>query len=119
MLGRASERRRGRRRHRTLVALRRRWPGALTAWVVYGVVLAPLSGILPFGRLRGAGIVHLRGVHRMGGGRRRRRGAGLAVPGARAFELVRLDLVAAGALVTVLLGWSVLSWSQAEVWRAE
>ena len=33
--------------------LRRRWPGALTAWIVYGVVLAPLSGILPFGRLRG------------------------------------------------------------------
>src|SRR5262249_51241298 len=36
-----------------VVSVRRRWPGALTAWIVYLILIAPLSGILPFGRLRG------------------------------------------------------------------
>ena len=37
-----------------LVAMRRRWPGALAAWIAYLILLGPMSGILPFGRLRGA-----------------------------------------------------------------
>ena len=36
-----------------LVATRRRWPGALAAWVAYLILIGPTSGIVPFGRLRG------------------------------------------------------------------
>jgi hypothetical protein len=101
----------------TLVALRRRWPGALTAWVVYLVVIAPLSGVLPFGRLRGvadrytyAACVAWAVV-----------AGGAAVLGWRAWERGRVSRVWAGfvgsAVVLVLLGWSVLSWNQAKVWR--
>ncbi len=101
----------------TLVALRRRWPGALTAWVVYGVVLAPLSGILPFGRLRGVGDRYTYaaciGWAVVAGG--------AAALGWRAVQRGRLDRVWAGAIVTatiaILLGWSVLSWHQSRVWR--
>ncbi len=37
-----------------LFAMRRRWPGALAAWIAYLILLGPMSGIVPFGRLRGA-----------------------------------------------------------------
>jgi tetratricopeptide (TPR) repeat protein len=101
----------------TLVALRRRWPGALTAWIVYGVVLAPLSGILPFGRLRGVGDRYTYaaciGWAVVAGG--------AAALGWRAVQRGRLDRVRAGAIVTatiaLLLGWSVLSWNQSKIWR--
>jgi hypothetical protein len=101
----------------TLVLLRRRWPGALTAWVVYGVVLAPLSGILPFGRLRGVGDRYTYaaciGWAVVAGG--------AAALGWRAAQRGRLDRVWSGALVTltiaILLGWSVLSWHQSKIWR--
>jgi hypothetical protein len=100
-----------------LLALRRRWPGALTAWVVYAVVLAPLSGILPFGRLRGVGdrytYVACIGWAVVAGG--------IAVLGWRAARSGRVDRVWAGAAVTatlaILLGWSVLSWHQSKIWR--
>ena len=36
-----------------LIATRRRWPGALAAWVAYLILIGPMSGIVPFGRLRG------------------------------------------------------------------
>jgi Flp pilus assembly protein TadD len=100
-----------------LTVLRRRWPGALTAWIVYGVMIAPLSGILPFGRLRGvadrytyvacigwaivAGGAAAMGWRRVRGGDLKRAWAGAA----------------AVAVVGILIGWSVLSWQQAKVWR--
>jgi hypothetical protein len=100
-----------------LVAGRRRWPGALTAWVVYLVILAPLSGILPFGRLRGvadrytyAACISWAVV-----------AGGAAVLGWRAFRRGRVSRVRAAAvgagIVVVLIGWSVLSWQQSRIWR--
>jgi Tfp pilus assembly protein PilF len=99
-----------------LVALRRRWPGVLTAWVVYGIVLAPLSGILPFGRLRGVGdrytYLACVGWAMVAGG--------AAVLGWRALQRRRSRVwtgFAVTASLAVLLGWSVLSWQQCKIWR--
>ena len=100
-----------------LVALRRRWPGALTAWVVYLVVLAPVSGILPFGRLRGVADRYTYaaciGWAVVAGG--------TVVLGWRALRVGRISRLRAGAVamgaVVVLLAWSALSWQQSKVWR--
>jgi Tfp pilus assembly protein PilF len=100
-----------------LVALRRRWPGALTAWLVYGIVVLPLSGIVPFGRLRSAAdrytYVACIGLAVVAGG-----AVVLALRAWRQGRLGRAEiaLVAIGTL-TVLLGWSVLSWRETAVWR--
>jgi hypothetical protein len=100
-----------------LVAVRRRWPGALTAWLVYGIVVLPLSGIVPFGRLRSAAdrytYVACIGLAVVAGG--------AAVLALRAWRQGRLGraaiaLVGIGTL-TVLLGWSVLSWQETAVWH--
>jgi hypothetical protein len=101
-----------------LVAMRRRWPGALAAWIAYLILLGPMSGIVPFGRLRGAvdrytylaclGWALVAGGAVAVGWRARRDGHA---------SRFRLDLAAAGALVAVLLAWSALSWRQAAVWR--
>jgi Flp pilus assembly protein TadD len=100
-----------------LVAARRRWPGALTAWIVYLIVLAPTSGLVPFGRLRGAAdrytyvacigwAVVVGGAVALGW-RAWRRGA-----------LSRGRAIAAASLVALVLGgWSVSAWRQAQIWR--
>jgi protein O-mannosyl-transferase len=100
-----------------LVTTRRRWPGALAAWVAYLVLIGPLSGIVPFGRLRGVvdryTYVACIGWALVGGGavamawRAQAEGRG---------RRLRAILVT-GVLVAVLLGWSVMSWRQAAVWR--
>jgi Flp pilus assembly protein TadD len=100
-----------------LFAVRRRWPGALTAWIAYLVILAPLSGALPFGRLRGVADRYTYaaciGWAIVAGG--------AAALGWRAFERGRADRTRVGvvgvAIIAVLLGWSVLTWHQAKVWR--
>lgn len=104
-----------------LVARRHRWPGALAVWIAYLILLGPMSGIVPFGRLRGAvdryTYVACLGWALVAGGavavgwrsRRARRDGGAS--------RFRLDLVAAGALVPVVLVWSVVSWRQAAIWR--
>ena len=100
-----------------LVALRRRWPGALTAWVIYLIVIAPLSGILPFGRLRGVGDRYTYaaciGWAIVAGG--------AAVLGWRALRQGRAGRgqvrAAALVIVAILLGWSVLTWHQTKIWR--
>jgi hypothetical protein len=100
-----------------LIVLRRRWPGMITAWVVYGLLIAPLSGILPFGRLRGVadrytyvaciGWAIVAGGAVTVGWRRFRNG-----------DLKRAWAGAAGAVILgILVGWSVLSWQQTKIWR--
>jgi Tfp pilus assembly protein PilF len=101
-----------------LVAMRRRWPGALAAWIAYLILLGPMSGIVPFGRLRGAVdryayLACLGWALVAGGAVAMGWRAGRAGHASR----FRLDPVATGALVAVLLAWSVLSWRQAAVWR--
>ena len=99
-----------------LLALRRRWPAALAAWLVYLIVLSPVSGIsqagpqiaadrysylpcMPFAVLAGGGLL---------AACRSRRGSGRAgVPAG--------VVLAAGAAVVVFLG--VLTWRQCRVWR--
>jgi hypothetical protein len=101
-----------------LVAGRRRWPGALTAWVVYLIVLAPTSGLVPFGRIRGASdrytYVACIGWAIVAGG--------AAALGWRAWREGRVSRgrgLAVGALVVVVLGgWSVLTWRQVQVWKS-
>jgi hypothetical protein len=100
-----------------LVATRRRWPGALAAWVTYLILLGPMSGLVPFGRLRGAvdryTYAACLGWALVAGG--------AVALGWQAFRDGRASparsALLGGALVTLLLGLSVVSWRQAAVWR--
>src|SRR5262245_5079643 len=100
-----------------LVAARRRWPGALAAWVAYLILIGPMSGIVPFGRLRGVvdryTYVACLGWAVVAGG-------GLVI-GWRAWRDGRASglraSLAGGALVAILLLWASLSWRQAAVWQ--
>jgi hypothetical protein len=100
-----------------LIATRRRWPGALAAWVAYLILISPMSGIVPFGRLRGVvdryTYVACLGWAVVAGG--------ALVIGWRTWRDgraggVRVSL-AGGALVAILLAWATLSWRQAAVWQ--
>jgi Tfp pilus assembly protein PilF len=100
-----------------LLAMRRRWPGALTAWVVYLIMLGPISGIVPFGRLRG--VVDRYTYAACIGWALVAGGAIAMIWRARAegrASRLRVIMVT-GALVIVLVGWSVVSWRQAEIWE--
>jgi hypothetical protein len=100
-----------------LIVLARRWPGPLAAWVVYLVVIAPLSGVLPFGRLRGVSdrysYVACIGWAIVAGG-----AATLLWRELRDGRMGRLRASAIGAaILAVLVGWSALSWQQTKIWR--
>jgi tetratricopeptide (TPR) repeat protein len=100
-----------------LVATRRRWPGVLAAWIAYLILLGPMSGIVPFGRLRGAvdryTYVACLGWALVVGG-----AAALGWQAWRDGRASRLrSALRGGALVAGLLVWSVVSWRQAAVWR--
>ena len=100
-----------------LVAMRKRWPGALAAWLVYLILLGPVSGIVPFGRLRGIvdryTYVACIGWALVAGG-----AVAMAWRAWSDGRMGRLRMALVGALlVAVLVGWSVLSWRQAEVWH--
>lgn len=100
-----------------LVAKRRRWPGVLAAWVTYLILLGPMSGILPFGRLRGVAdrytyVACIAGALVVGGA------VAMAWRAWLAGRLRRLRMaLLAGVLVAGLVGWSAVSWRQAEVWH--
>ncbi len=100
-----------------VAAARRGWAGALTAWVVYLIVLAPTSGLVPFGRIRGASdgytYVACIGWAIVAGG--------AAAIGWRAWRSGGVSrgraLAVAALIVAVLGGWSVLTWHQVQVWQ--
>jgi tetratricopeptide (TPR) repeat protein len=100
-----------------VIVVRHRWPAALAAWVAYAIVLGPVSGLVPFGRLLGVadrysyaasigwaiaagGAVALTWEARAGG----------RLPRWRA-------MVAVAAVAIALLGWSVLTWRQVRIWH--
>ena len=100
-----------------VLVARRRWPGALTAWIVYLILLAPLSGILPFGRLRGvadrytyAACIAWAIV-----------AGGAATLGWRRYRNGHLKgtwaAIATVGVLGILVGWSMLSWQQTKIWR--
>ena len=99
------------------LSVRKRWPAILTAWVVYIILIAPLTGILPSGRLRGVAdrytYVACLSFAMVAGG--------AATLVWRAYRTGRLRRLRAEAIVTaivlVLVSWSVLSWAQSFVWR--
>ena len=100
-----------------VVAARHRWPGALAAWVVYLVVLVPTSGLVPFGRLRGASdrytYVACIGWAIVVGG-----AVALGWRAWRSGGLSRGRAMAGAALIAVVLGgWSLLTWRQVQVWK--
>jgi tetratricopeptide (TPR) repeat protein len=99
------------------IAARRRWPAALAAWIAYAIVLAPVSGLVPFGRLLGVVDRYSYAASI---------GWALATAGAiaLAWEAWKGDRLPRGrailttaAIATVLLGWSVLTWRQVQIWR--
>jgi hypothetical protein len=103
----------------TLVAIaaRQRWPAGLAAWVAYAIILAPVSGLVPFGRLLGVvdRYSYAAGI-----------GWTIAAGGAVALaweawvggRLPRWRAALTAATITgVLLGWSALTWRQVQVWR--
>jgi Tfp pilus assembly protein PilF len=100
-----------------VAAARRGWAGALTAWVVYLIVLVPTSGLVPFGRIRGASdrytYVACIGWAIVAGG--------AAALGWRAWRSGGVSrgraLAVAALIVAVLGGWSVLTWRQVQVWQ--
>jgi tetratricopeptide (TPR) repeat protein len=99
------------------VALRRRWPAVLAAWVTYLVLIAPTSGLVPHGRLRGAvdrytyvaclGWAMLAGAAVAAAWLRRRRDSASQL-------LARAGL---GTLGIVLATWVAIGWRQLDVWR--
>jgi Tfp pilus assembly protein PilF len=100
-----------------VTSVRRQWPAALTAWIVYLIMLAPLSGILPFSRQRGVAdrytYVACLGFAIVGGG-----AATLTWRAFRTGYLRRSRAIVIGmAIVLVLISWTALSWQQTKVWR--
>ena len=99
-----------------VVAARRRWPAALCAWAINLVLVAPTSGLVPRGRLRGAVD---RYTYTACLGWAVVAGAGLAAAwlsdrraGCRGIGRTSLAGVAA-----LLMVWAGLSWRQLDVWR--
>ena len=99
------------------LAVRQRWPAILAAWLVYAIVLAPLSGVVPFGRLLGV-------VDRYSYAAT----IGWAIAAGGAVALIweawthgRLPrgraILTVAAVPVVLVWWSVLSWHQVQTWR--
>jgi protein O-mannosyl-transferase len=99
-----------------LIALRRRWPGALCAWVAYVALLLPAAGILPNGpQIAADRYTYLPSV---GWGIL----AGTALPWAwRARQAGRLSPRVAGAALLAALGLvaglAVLTERQIGIWR--
>ena len=101
------------------LAVRQRCPSVLAAWAAYLVILAPMSGLVPFGRLLGVvdrysyaatigwaivagGAVAVAWERWARAGRRRARWPlGLTVT----------------AVSAVLVWWSVLTWRQVQIWH--
>ena len=100
-----------------LVVLRRRWPGD------HGVdrVRRYDRAALGYPALRAAPgcgrSLHVRRVHRVGHRGGRRSGHGLAKGPERPPETEPWRARSAMAVLGILVGWTVLSWQQAKVWR--
>jgi tetratricopeptide (TPR) repeat protein len=98
------------------LALRRRWPAGLAAWLYYGIVVAPVAGLTH----AGFQLAHDRYSYLPCLGWALLIGAGVgAIVQTRAAGVLRPGFSAGigGAAVLGLAGLGVLTWQQIEVWR--
>jgi Tfp pilus assembly protein PilF len=99
-----------------LILGRRRWPAGLAVWISYLVLLAPTSGIVPFGNHLAADrftYLSCPGWAMLAGG-----GLLWVWEGWRRGRIGRAVLLStAGATASVLLALAVLTGNQARVWR--
>ena len=99
------------------LAVRHRWPAALAAWLGYAIILAPLSGLVPFGRLLGV-VDRYSYVATIGWALAAGGGVALVWEARAAGRLSRTGTtLALAAAAVVLLGWSVLTWRQVQIWH--
>ena len=100
------------------LAVRHRHPAVLAAWAAYLVVLAPMSGLVPFGRLLGAvdrySYAATIGWAILAGGAVAVAWERWAGAGPRARWPMALTVAAVSA---VLVWWSVLTWRQVQIWH--
>jgi hypothetical protein len=99
-----------------LVVARRQWPAGLAAWVIYLLLLAPVSGVIPIGPQQGADrytYLPSLSVSVLIGGAViavvRARGGGLLAP--------RYARLALGGIVVWLGGFAALASAHTAVWR--
>jgi protein O-mannosyl-transferase len=98
------------------VARRNRWPSVLTALAAFGVLLLPMSGAIPGGRIAGPHdrYTYLPGVV---GGLLAGGGAAFVWARCRMGELSQRTLVAVALVALAVFGtWGVLTWRQCGVW---
>lgn len=91
----------------SLVAWRRRAPGALAAWILFLLFLAPVAGLFPIGRFFAADRYALVPTMSLAAAL----GGGWLLLGPRARK------IGAAAILALALGWGVLSWRQCAIWR--
>ncbi len=98
-----------------LALLRRRCPGALTAWVYSALMVLPVSGAVVHAGIQ---LVADRYSYLSGLGFAVLAGGGLAWL-LRARDRLRPSVVGVGVLVALLVvvGWGASSWRQGQVWR--
>jgi len=99
-----------------VLALRRRWPAGLAAWVYYGIVLGPVSGLVHAGHQ----LAHDRYSYIACLGWALLFGAGvgsIARAAARGVARPALTRAAAVAAAAWILTLGTLTWHQVQVWR--
>jgi Flp pilus assembly protein TadD len=99
-----------------LLGLARRFPAGLAAWVAYGLLLAPVSGIVPMGAQltadRYSYLACLGGALLVGGG------AGWVVDAAARGRLTPSTARLAGLVgLAAFAGLAALTWQQTRIWR--
>ena len=94
-----------------LVALRRRWPAAMTAWAVSLILLAPVSGVV----LAGRHVAADRYTYLSGLGLTLLAAGGLVAMGSARRMVTRAAGLALAALLLVTLG--TLTWRQTGFWH--
>jgi Tfp pilus assembly protein PilF len=98
-----------------VLALRRRWPAGLAAWVYYGIVLGPVSGLVHAGHQ----LAHDRYSYISCLGWALLFGTGVAAVARAATGTVRPSLTraAAAAAAAWILALATLAWHQVQVWH--
>ncbi|MFQ5899880.1 MAG: tetratricopeptide repeat protein, partial [Candidatus Methylomirabilia bacterium] len=99
-----------------LLLMRRRWPAGLAVWAYYGVMLAPVSGLVHAGHQ----LTHDRYSYLSCLGWALLVGAGACAvirAGANGTLRPAFTRLAAGAAAVWFLGLAALTWQQVQVWR--